>query len=231
MTVQKSFDNRTWHFETREQLAESWNTTPAIYDDHTLQIDGHPVMEDWELNYMEKLAEVACSEGGHVLEIGYGLGLSARAIQRHSAILKHTIIECHPGVRERCQRDFAETLASGRLCLLSGFWQDIVPTLADGSVNGILLDMYPLTKEEKVQGRSSFFHEAYRLLKPRGVLTYFSQAEQDFGIEDLDALHKAGFSDIRSEVCDVDPPADCRYWRAKTIIVPIIRKPKDVSTT
>ena len=46
-----------------------------------LIIDGHPVMEQWEKPYMFKLGEVATRNGGCVLEVGFGLGLSATSIQ------------------------------------------------------------------------------------------------------------------------------------------------------
>ena len=42
---------------------ELWNKASAIFTAHTLKIDGHPVMEDWEHGYMDMLAEIAASNG------------------------------------------------------------------------------------------------------------------------------------------------------------------------
>lgn len=68
--------------------AERWNDEKANYTQNEgdargemLIIDGHPVMEQWEKPYMFKLGEVATRNGGRVLEVGFGLGLSATSIQ------------------------------------------------------------------------------------------------------------------------------------------------------
>jgi hypothetical protein len=48
MPVEAHINDREWSLKTRQELAKSWSATPALYDMHTLQIDGHPIMEDWE---------------------------------------------------------------------------------------------------------------------------------------------------------------------------------------
>lgn len=228
MPVETHVTGRKWTMKTREELSKSWSVAPAMYDMHTLQIDGHPVMEDWEAGYMSKLAEIACTRGAqHILEIGYGLGLSARAIQQHPGVVTHTVIECHPEVLAKCRNNFSTEIINGRLRLLSGFWQDVAKTLDDCSFDGILYDTYPLVKEDEEIQPFAFFKEAYRLLKPGGIFTYFSSEEDDFTPDHLRALNEAGFFNIQSEMCSVNPPADCRYWQAKSILVPIVRKSND----
>src|SRR5262245_39212709 len=83
-------------------------SNPATYDQHTLKIAGHPVMEDWETGYMSRLADIATSRGGRILELGYGMGISARFIQGKD-IKSHVVIECHPDVIKRCIDDFRES--------------------------------------------------------------------------------------------------------------------------
>lgn len=50
-------------------------------DDFKLEIAGHPVRQKWEEPYMKRLAEIATMNGGRVLEVGFGMGISASYIQ------------------------------------------------------------------------------------------------------------------------------------------------------
>jgi guanidinoacetate N-methyltransferase len=204
---------------------EEWCEAPAVYDEHTLRIAGHPVMEDWERGYMDMLAAIASSNEGNVLELGYGMGLSAASIQAHN-IKSHFVIECHPDVVKKCVSDFRAAVDGGKLHVYSGFWQDVTPTLQSGIFDGILFDTYPL-KEEEIHGNHFwFFREAHRLLKPGGVLTYYSDEVNSLSEPHIAKLMEAGFQkhNIDFRVCEVTPPADCEYWQAPTIVAPIIRK-------
>ena len=204
---------------------EGWNGSSALYDAHTLRIAGHPVMEDWEAGYMEMLAQICTARGGKVLEVGYGMGLSARFIQRQP-IAKHYVIECHPDVVARCVGDFRPAMNEGRLHLLTGFWQDLVPLLADESFDGILFDTYPLNAEEVHINHFPFFRHAHRLLKAGGVLTYYSDEARTLSAAHREQLRQAGFGDddIDWRICKVNPPLGCEYWEEKTLLAPIVRK-------
>ena len=204
---------------------EDWTKNHAVYDKHTLRIANHPVMEDWELGYMQMLAKIACMNKGIVLEVGYGLGLSATAIQNEN-ITSHNIIECHPDVVSKCIKDQYEAIKNNRLHVFTGFWEDITPMIKDCTFDGILFDTYPLTEEEIHANHFWFFKEAYRILKPEGILTYYSDEATGFSEIHLEKLIEAGFSkeNIGSKVCDVNPPENCEYWKEKTIMAPIIRK-------
>lgn len=204
---------------------EDWAKADAIYDEHSLRIAGHPVMEDWEIHYMEKLAEIATLNAGTILELGYGLGLSAKAIELHN-ITAHYIVECHPDVVARCVKDFHYAIAANRLHVLSGFWQDVTPLLKNETFDGVLFDTYPMSEEEIHSNHFWFFNEAYRLLKPHGVFTYYSDEAKNFSGRHLAKLKAAGFrgKNIGFEICEVNPPKDCEYWQEKTMIAPIVRK-------
>jgi guanidinoacetate N-methyltransferase len=216
-------------FETRTAIGfpkstTDWNLASAHFNAHSLRIAGHPVMEDWENEYMSLLARIVTRNRGRVLEVGYGLGISARAIQE-SSICDHVIIECHPDVILRCLVNMRSEMATGRVHLLTGLWQDIVPLLADESFDGILFDTYPLSAGEVHANHLPFFPHAYRLLKKRGILTYYSDEEREFSKMHLCHLREAGFDGaLECEVCAVNPPRDCEYWQGTSIIAPIISK-------
>jgi guanidinoacetate N-methyltransferase len=202
-----------------------WGNSPAIYDEHTLNIAGYPVMADWEQPYMERLAAIASSKGGTVLEVGYGMGISASALQA-CTIDSHVVIEGHPDVIARCIVTHRSALASGSMHLMTGYWQDVTPMLAAASFDGILFDTFPVSAQEMVGTHMFFFEEAYRLLKSGGVLTYFTSEPTTLGELHFKGLERAGFerSNIHFEVCTVNPPADCNYWRSSTIVAPTILK-------
>ena len=208
-----------------DRAVERWGRSRAIYDAHSLEIDGHRVMEDWEHGYMQRLSAVATRNGGAVLELGYGLGLASKAIQARN-IESYTIIECHPDVLTKCLIDNRTAFERGMIHLYSGFWQDTTPSLASGIFDGILFDTYPIDERESIGPHMWFFEEAFRLLKPGGVLTYYSNEADGFSELHVERLVKAGFarSDMSFELCHVSPPDDCEYWHEPTIVVPIINK-------
>lgn len=198
-----------------------WKDEKATFTQDDLVIQGHPVMERWEDSYMKELARIASSQGGIVLEVGFGMGISAEYIQAHD-IESHYIIEANNDVFTALVK-FAQESAHPILPLY-GFWQDITKIIPDNSIAGILFDTYPLTEEEIHQNHFTFFKEAYRILKQGGVLTYYSDEIDSFSETHLAALREAGFENIDQTVCAVNPPEDCQYWKSKTILAPVITK-------
>ena len=79
------------------------------------------VMMDWEHLIMSASAAYITQNGGDILEIGFGMGISAGYIQSHS-IASHTIIENHPDIIP-----VAEAWASTKnnVTIISGSWHDV----------------------------------------------------------------------------------------------------------
>ncbi len=202
-----------------------WKTQPAVYDEHTLTIDGHPVMEDWEDGYMRTLADIACSQGGVVLEVGFGMGISAEYVQTHQ-IAEHIIIEANADVFQKLAQFATKSCTPVRPYF--GFWQEVLPLIPDNSITGILFDTYPLAEEEIHKNHFFFFEEAFRVLKPGGILTYYSDEARTYSPDHFATLKRAGFVHIDGEICEVDPPIDCAYWKEKTILAPKVYKPLGV---
>ncbi|KAF4756515.1 hypothetical protein FOZ63_033258, partial [Perkinsus olseni] len=126
--------------------AQQWGDIHEDFNGERLDIDGHPVMQKWEAPYMHALAELATSKGGRVLELGFGLGLSASAVQKHD-IDEHIIIEANKDVFKRLQA-FASR-APHKVTPMLGLACDVVATLPDNSIDGILYDTYPHDKDEQ----------------------------------------------------------------------------------
>lgn len=203
-----------------------WFKEPAVFTKESLIIANHQVMQGWEKNYMKMLADIITKKEGNILEIGFGMGISADFIQKSKKAKKHTIIEFHPDVIKYCKKIYRKEIKNKKIRLIKGFWEDVVPKFPKESFDGILFDPYPLSRNELGKTRPVFFKEAFRLLKKEGVLTYYSDADtfKKFSKEYIKNIHKAGFKEINYKVCRVNPPKNCIYYNKKTIIAPIIRK-------
>lgn len=201
---------------------EAWRRAPAAVDGHSLQISGHPVMEDWEAPYMRRLAAIATGQGGHVLEVGFGMGIAATFVDV-AEVDQHTIIEANHEVAAMA-RIFADE-AQRETHVLEGFWEELIDEIPDGTVDGILFDAYPLTDSE-IMNQAHFAPTAYRKLRSGGVFTYFSDEIGRFRERHLRFLMDAGFarSNISGEIVAVRPPVGCRYWKASTILAPAVTK-------
>jgi len=96
------------------------------------------VMHKGEKSLMVKLAEIATRNGGDILELGFGMNLSADAVQSNPNVTSHTIIEVHPEIYKH-----ALSWAKGKpnTEIILGDWIDILPTL-DKKFDGVLHDTH-----------------------------------------------------------------------------------------
>lgn len=109
-------------------------TADSIYFDY----DGEKefVMMEWERPLMEKHANYVCENGGDILEIGFGMGISADYIQANN-INSHTIVEIHPDILNKAY-EWAE--GKSNINIIAGDWYNSLDVLS--TYDGIFLDTF-----------------------------------------------------------------------------------------
>jgi len=83
------------------------------------------VMMDWEDPLMSASAAYVCENGGDILEVGFGMGISAGYIHSHS-ISTHTIIENHPDIIPKAQ---AWASNKSNVTIVTGSWYNVKDSL------------------------------------------------------------------------------------------------------
>jgi protein arginine N-methyltransferase 2 len=107
-----------------------------IYYTDEVYGEDREVMMDWEASLMSASAVYICENGGDILEIGFGMGISANYIQSQP-ISSHTIIENHPQIITKAQE-----WASGKsnVTIISGSWYNVKDNLS--TYDGIFYDTF-----------------------------------------------------------------------------------------
>lgn len=194
---------------------------PALADGE-LVIAGQQVMQAWQAPLMRELARAAAEGHGDVLEVGFGMGLSAGFVQE-IGVRTHVIVEANPRVAEEARR-WRERYPASSIRIVEARWEDVVEEMEE--FDGILFDSYPLTESEfrrHVIGSATFaahfFPAAARRLRPGGVLTYYSNEVDSIGRRHQRAL-LAEFSSFRVNVVrGLRPPAHSQNWWADSMAV------------
>lgn len=189
-----------------------------VYSDAELLMKGFQVMQSWEAPLMKELAAVAAAGGGDVLEVGFGMGISASFIQEFG-VRSHTIIEVNTGVRAFFEK-WKSQYPGRDIRMVEGRWEDVADQLP--KVDGIFFDTCPLDNSEAVRIEryiDPFISLAASLLRPGGVFTYYTDEMDSFSRAHQRLLLEHFSSFTLSKVDGLKPPPDCHYWWAPSMMV------------
>ena len=139
------------------------------------------VMMDWEHVLMSSSAAYVTENGGDILEIGFGMGISAGYIQSHS-ILSHTIIENHPEIIAK-----AQTWAANKpnVSIITGSWYDVLDDLS--TYDGIFYDTYGDTDIQ------FFTSSLLTLVNPGTKTTWWNNLPNSESVFDFDNIQYQEF--------------------------------------
>jgi guanidinoacetate N-methyltransferase len=206
----------------RPPIHDAWESSAAAQDASELVIQGQQVMQSWEQPLMRRMARAAASRGGDVLEVGFGMGISA-GFMLDAGVRSYTVIECNDAVVAGFER-WRGRYPATETRLVRGRWQDVGDQL--GTYDGILFDTYPLSQDEyvrnEVNGRAyshaaEFFPLAAARLRPGGVFTYFTCEIDSLSRGHQRRLLRHFDSFQVSVVRGLAPPAGCQYWWADSM--------------
>ena len=107
-----------------------------VVEDSGSSHNGMEVMMDWEHPIMSASAAYITQNGGDILEIGFGMGISAGYMHSHS-ISSHTIIENHPQIIPKAV-EWAE--GKSNVTIVSQSWHEVTGSL--GTYDGIFYDVF-----------------------------------------------------------------------------------------
>ena len=127
-----------------------------------IQVESNGVlMMAWEAPLMKAHASIVAR--GDVLEIGFGMGISAQFIQE-IGVTSHTIVEIHPVIAERA-REWAKDKPNVKI--IEGDWYESLDLL--GKYDGIFYDA-------ELDPRAQEFPEwvEKKLIKPGGVFSFWN---------------------------------------------------------
>ena len=163
-------------------------------------VDGYEVMNSWEHPLMKRHADLACQFGGDILEIGFGMGISANYIQSNS-IKSHTIVEIHPQIIEELNK---WSIDKPNVRIIEGDWVDKLDEICSMKYDGIFFDTH--MDRNKYRLRELIVDKC---LKEGGVFTWFEPTGIDVFM----------YGNIQSEVVEVNP-IDCSYYDLPHAICP-----------
>ena len=198
------------------------------FDISQSNLDDQRIMEDWQTPVMKAMARHVTEEHGHVLEVGFGRGVSAGFIQE-LGVRAHTVIESN----DHSVRNFFEPWrgrhADRDIRLIHARWQEAVDRLE--TYDGIFFHAFPLNEREfidqvvnSITFAEHFFPTAAGHLRKGGVFTYLTTEIDSFSRRHQRLVFQY-FSNLSLSVIPVAPPEDTAdtWWADSMVVAKVTR--------
>lgn len=160
------------------------------------------VMMSWEGALMKRHAEVVCENGGNILEIGFGMGISANHIQELNPD-SHTIVENHPQILEKLEE---WALDKPNVKIVAGPWYNNLDKL--DVYDGVFFDAFGDRDWKK-------FKDALpNITKEGSIFTFWNNCGGKMNNHNIDDSYNITYEEI-----EVDPPQNS-YFNHKIYYLP-----------
>jgi spermidine synthase len=145
------------------------NKSIIFNDTNIMLVDNSFVMMDWETELMSRHAKIITKNRGNILEIGFGMGISAQAIQDYGCD-RHIIVESHPQILEKL-KEWA--IDKTNVEIIEGDWFEVWLKISNNMYDGIF---YDADCYNMMSFRTLIVD---RYLKENGIFTYFDPKGND----------------------------------------------------
>lgn len=162
--------------------------------------DNKVIMHEWEHPIMKEKAKYICQNKGDILELGFGMGISAAYIQQHN-INSHTICEIHPQVLEKLHEWKQNKI---NITVLEGDWFNNINKM--GKYDGILFDTF-----EDTVNAIQFPNLLNKICKPGCLVTWWNNAPYEYD--------EFNFQTTQYKAIKVNPPQNT-YFNHKKYYMP-----------
>jgi len=183
--------------------------------------ESHQIMMEWEKSYMEKSIELL-NPYGKVLEIGFGMGYSARKICSFNGVYEYNVIECTPIVWDKFEEfknEIMKIRPDLKINLIKGRWEDVISICS--IYDCIYFDDYDLDVNSiKTYDRFNIF--LYNvLLNNTKINSKICKYSTHF---DLDFYKEIECISCKYVDYNIEIPDNCKYAKGNKMFIPIITK-------
>lgn len=170
-----------------------------IKKDSIVLESGEVVMMQWEFPLMKRHAEICTKENGVILEVGFGMGISANYIQELKP-KTHVIVESHSQIITLLKE---WSIDKPSVVIIEGDWFDKINEIINYQYDGIFFDTH---RDINIPRFKSLVVD--NCLKTGGVFTWFEPS----GANTFECQYK-------TETIQVNP-INCNYWFENTTKCP-----------